>query len=139
MLIAFGFMLFGFTLLNVNYPLLLSGIVALLDFLPVLGVGIFLVPWGILAIAVGDNFLGIGLLILWVLIAVVRQLAEPHLIGGRHGVHPLLTLLSLYAGARLFGFLGLLLFPALILLLYEILFSNDEKREPSEKENRSVH
>lgn len=123
MLIAFGCLLFGFILLNVNYPLLLSGILALLDFLPVLGVGVFLVPWGLLALASGERVLGIGLLILWAVILVVRQLIEPRLLGRGYGVHPLLTLLSLYAGGRLFGVLGLFLFPALTLLAYELLFS----------------
>lgn len=123
MLIAFCLMLFGFLLLGVNYPLLLSGIVALLDFLPVLGVGLFLIPWGLLALAGGEKLLGIGLLVLWIVILVVRQLAEPRLLGRGYGVHPLLTLLSLYAGGRLFGVLGLFLLPALTLLLYEILFT----------------
>ncbi len=127
MLIAFAFMLVGFFLLKVKFPLLLSAIFALLDFLPVLGVGTFLIPWGIVSLLIGYRRLGIGLLILYAVITAVRQFIEPHLIGGRHGVHPLLTLLSLYAGGRLFGFFGLLLFPIITLLLYEVLFSEDKR------------
>lgn len=130
MLIAFGFLLFGFLLLDVNYPLLLSGIVALLDFLPVLGIGLFLIPWGLLALLSGERLLGIGLLILWMVTLIVRQLAEPHLLGRKYGVHPLLTLLSLYAGGRLFGVMGLFVFPAFTLLLYETLLTEkDMERE----------
>ena len=127
MLIAFAFMLVGFFLLDVKFPLLLSAVFALLDFLPVLGVGTFLIPWGIVSLFMGERALGIGLLILYVVITVVRQFIEPHLIGGRHGVHPLLTLLSLYAGGRLFGVFGLFVFPILTLLLYEMLFTEESE------------
>lgn len=129
MLIAFVLMFLGFILLNVNYPLLLSGVIALLDFFPVLGVGLFLVPWGLLALLSGDRFLGVGLLILFTIIVAVRQITEPRLLGRGYGVHPLLTLLSLYTGGRLFGVFGLFLFPVLTLLLYEMLFADAEKKK----------
>ena len=116
--------------MGVKYPLLLSGVIALLDFLPVLGVGIFLVPWGIVSLLTGERVLGIGLLLLFVAIAVVRQFLEPRILGRGYGVHPLVTLLSLYAGARLFGFFGLLIFPMITLFLFGMLFS-DEKGKGS--------
>lgn len=122
MLLAFALMLVGFVLLNVKFPLLLSGLFALLDFLPVIGVGAFLVPWGVWSLLSGERALGIGLLVLFGVISIVRQFAEPRLLSSGYGVHPLVTLLSLYAGARLFGFMGILIFPALTLLLYEMLF-----------------
>ena len=128
-LIAFALLLIGFLLLNVKYPLLLSMLIALLDFLPVLGVGLFLVPWGIVSLLAGERFLGIGLLILFGVITVLRQFLEPRLLGRGYGVHPLLTLLALYAGARLFGFLGILIFPALTLLLYEMFLRPAKEEE----------
>ena len=127
-LVAFVFLLVGFLLLNVNYPLLLSGLIALLDFLPILGVGLFLVPWGVLSLLAGERALGVGLLILFALIAVTRQFLEPRILGRRYGLHPLVTLLSLYAGGRLFGVFGLLVLPMLTLLLFEILFSDQNKK-----------
>ena len=114
--------------MNVNYPLLLSGLIALLDFLPVLGVGLFLVPWGVLSLLAGERALGVGLLILFALIAVTRQFLEPRILGRGYGLHPLVTLLSLYAGGRLFGVFGLLVLPMLTLLLFEILFSDQNKK-----------
>lgn len=127
-LIAFAILLVGFLLLNVKYPLLLSLLIAFLDFLPVLGVGLFLLPWGIITLLTGERVLGVGLLILFAVIAIVRQFLEPRLLGQRYGVHPLLTLLALYAGVRLFGFVGLLVFPALTLLLYEMLLRPARKK-----------
>lgn len=126
--VAFVFLFVGFLLLNVNYPLLLSGLIALLDFLPVLGVGLFLVPWGVVSLLAGEKLLGIGLLVLFGVIAIVRQVLEPRVLGKGYGLHPLVTLFSLYAGGRLFGVFGLLVFPMLTLLLFEILFPNEEKK-----------
>lgn len=128
-LVAFAFLLVGFLLLNVKYPLLLSGLFALLDFLPVLGVGLFLVPWGVFSLLGGNHVLGVGLLVLFAVIAVVRQFLEPRVLGRGYGLHPLVTLLSLYAGGRLFGFFGLLVFPALTLLLYEVLFGEGKEKK----------
>ena len=127
-LVAFVFLLIGFLLLNVNYPLLLSGLIALLDFLPILGVGLFLVPWGVLSLLAGEQLLGVGLLVLFTVISLVRQFLEPHVLGRGYGLHPLVTLLALYAGGRLFGFVGLLVFPMITLLLFEILFSDEDKK-----------
>ena len=123
MLLCFVLLLLGFVLLDVKYPLVFSALFALLDILPVIGIGLFLIPWGIGALLTGRRVLGIGLLLLFALIGIVRQFAESRLLGAEYGVHPLLTLLSLYAGAKLFGVLGMLLLPALVLLLYEVLFS----------------
>lgn len=132
--VAFVFLFIGFILLNVNYPLLLSFLIALLDFLPVLGVGVFLVPWGFLSLLAGERLLGVGLLVLFVLIVGVRQFLEPRVLGRGYGLHPLVTLLSLYAGGRLFGFFGLIVFPMITLLGWEILFSDAKmKEEPKEK------
>lgn len=128
-LIAFAFLLVGFLLLGVRYPLLLATLFCLFDILPVLGVGMLLVPWGFFALLSGARGLGIGLLLLFAVITLVRQFAEPRLLGASYGVHPLLTLLSLYAGGKLLGFVGLLLFPALTLLLYEMFFADEEKNK----------
>ena len=125
-LVAFGMLLLGFILLDVKYPLLLSMVFSVLDFLPVLGVGVFLVPWAVFSLVTGAHTLGVGLLILFGAIAVVRQFLEPRILGRGYGLHPLVTLLSLYAGGRLFGFFGLLVFPALTLVLYEVLLGGEK-------------
>ena len=122
MLIAFFFMLTGFLFLGVPYPLLLSGAFALFDFLPVVGVGMFLIPWGVWLLLSGVTARGVGILVLFGVLTVVRQFVEPHLLGAGYGMHPLLTLLSLYAGARLFGAVGIILAPLAAILIYGMLF-----------------
>ncbi len=140
MLIAFAFMFVGFLFLRVSYPLLLAGIFAVFDFLPVIGVGTFLVPWGVWLLLDGSVGRGVGILVLYGIITVVRQFAEPHLIGKGYGIHPLLTLLSMYAGARCAGAVGLLLGPVFALLVYGLLFpppGQPERKRSALKKNRS--
>ena len=131
MLLTFALLLCGFLLLGIPYAVLAAAVLAVLDFLPVLGVGLFLVPWGIFALLVGQSFRGVGLLILYAAITLVRQVMEPRIIGRHFGLHPLLTLAAMYVGFRLFGFLGLVLLPPACLLLRSVFFSS-KAAEPGE-------
>jgi predicted PurR-regulated permease PerM len=79
-----------------------------------------LIPWGILLLLQGTPFGGWGLLVLYALISVTRTILEPRFLGRQIGLHPLLTLLALYAGFRLFGFWGMLLLPVGVMLLKQL-------------------
>ncbi len=111
MLITFVIMLVGFLLLGVRNATLIAVIVALLDVLPVIGVGTVLVPWSVFCLITGQSSLGIGLIVLFLVNTVVRQVAEPKIIGKNLDMHPILTLVMLYVGYTLFGLMGLLLVP----------------------------
>ncbi|MFA5562281.1 MAG: sporulation integral membrane protein YtvI [Eubacteriales bacterium] len=111
MFITFVMLLVGFLILDVNYALLLAVIFAFLDLLPVIGVGTMLIPWGAFCLLTGNVRLGAALLILYAIIAIVRQFLEPRILGQNLGIHPLLTLVSMYAGLQLLGFVGMLLGP----------------------------
>ena len=126
-------LLLGFCFLRIPYALLLSFTVALLDILPVIGVGTVLIPYSIYAFAVGNTWRGVGLLVLYAIIFVGRQWAEPHIIGRRFGIHPVLSLIFLYLGTKLFGFTGLLLAP-LFAVAFKSLFTKEkdiEKEAPA--------
>lgn len=110
-LITFATVLVGFLILKVPYALFLALLVAFLDLLPVIGVGTFLIPYGVFEIVRGNSALGIGLLILFAVQTVIRELAEPKILGKNLGVHPLLTLVILYTSYTLFGFIGILTVP----------------------------
>lgn len=111
LLITFAEIFFGLSVLGVEYSFLIAAISAIVDILPVLGVGIVLLPWALFCLITKDIFLGIGLIILYVIIVVVRQFIEPKIIGENLGLHPLLTLAAFYLGYRLFGFAGIILAP----------------------------
>lgn len=132
-LVIFFVMLVGLSVLGVEYALLLALLLAAVDILPVIGVGTVLIPWGIVSLATGRDALGVGLILLFAVAEVTRQILEPRLVGAALGVHPLLSLLSLYLGARLFGLLGLILGPLLAVLL-RLLFlrlSREKTKNPS--------
>ena len=113
MLITFAEVFLGFVLIRVEHAPLLALMVAFLDILPVIGVGTVLIPWSIFCFLGGNHMRGIGLLILFVVIAVVRQFIEPRIVGKNLNLHPVLTLVFLYVGYALFGIIGLLTVPIL--------------------------
>jgi predicted PurR-regulated permease PerM len=121
-------MLFGFLIIGVKYSVLFAFIVALLDALPLIGVGTVLVPWSIYNIIFGEVRLGVGLAVLFIIHAVLREFIEPKIVGKNLGIHPIVSLLLLYAGYFIFGFLGLLLIP-LISVIINILINKDDTPE----------
>lgn len=112
-LITYITLLVGFLILRVENAVLTAFFVSLLDALPIIGVGTVLIPWGGIEIILGNHFLGIGLLVLFVINSVVRQLAEPKLLGKSLNLHPVLMLLLIYAGYALFGLSGLVVLPVI--------------------------
>ncbi len=130
MLITFSVMLVGFTVLRVRYALLLALVVAILDLLPVIGIGSILIPWSIWNFLMGNAPLGIGLLVLFGTAEVIRQLAEPKILGKSLGVHPLVMLVLLYVSYSLLGFAGIILLPVFAVIINTL----HEKTNPSEVE-----
>ncbi len=125
-LITFGELLVGLFFVGADYVLLPAIIIAFLDLLPILGVGVALIPWGVFALVLRDTRLGVGLLVLYLVITVVRQVVEPHIVGKSLGLHPIPMLVGLYAGLTLFGIAGALLGP-LLLLAGKLLWTNFKK------------
>ncbi len=101
----------GLSVLRIRYAFLLAVLIALVDTLPLLGTGVILIPWGLGALLLGHPALGVGLLILYGICTILRQLLEPRLLGQGLGLHPLLSLFAMYAGLRLFGIWGMLAGP----------------------------
>ena len=110
-LLTFCLSFIGLALLRVPYAFILALLLAAVDLLPLLGTGIILIPWALICLLLGEIRLGIGLLVLYAVTTLTRQVLEPKLIGDGLGLHPLLSLLSMYAGLRLFGVWGMILAP----------------------------
>ena len=96
-------------------------VIAVIDMLPLLGSGIVLLPWALVCFLGGDVKVGIALLVIWIIATVAHQLAEPKLLGKHIGLHPLATLMSVYIGAELFGFVGLIAGPLVAVAIKSIL------------------
>lgn len=105
------------TLLGVEYALLIAFLTALIDILPILGIGLVLLPWSVFCLFTRQFSLGLGLLITYVIMTVIREVIEPRVVSGSLGLHPLLTLAAMYAGLRLFGVFGMLLSPIVLLTI----------------------
>ena len=117
MTVTFIELTIGFSLVGVEYAILFALIISILDALPVLGTGTFVVPWALYNFAVGEYRTAIGLLVVFCFVWVVRQLLEPHIVGDQIGIHPLLTLLSMYLGMQWMGVLGMIAGPVLLIVL----------------------
>lgn len=110
----------GFLILKVDNALQLAFLIAIVDILPILGTGGILVPWAIISLIKGDLFLGIGIAILYVVTLIVRNIVEPKLVGKQIGLHPLIMLICMYIGIKLFGFLGIFILPLLLIILMNV-------------------
>ena len=117
LLITFGELFLGFTLLGIRYSMTLAAIIAVVDFFPILGTGTVMIPWAIVSMLSADVKTAIGLLVLWALLTAVREVIEPRIIGKKLGLHPFHALASMYFGFSLFGFTGLILAPLAVTVL----------------------
>lgn len=111
--------LIGLNILGVNYSILLSIFTAIVDLLPVLGVGSVYMPMAVYFYFKGETFVSIGLVIMFIIVTIIRQIAEPKVVSTSVGIHPLLIIASLFIGLKSFGILGIIYFISII-LFYKI-------------------
>ena len=117
MSITFVELAVGLTLIGVEYSVAIALFIAVFDILPVLGTGGIMIPWVILEAFRGDLALAVRLLFVYVAITVIRNILEPKIVGSQIGLHPVVTLASMFLGAQLFGVIGLFGFPIGLSLL----------------------
>ncbi|AGK97016.1 sporulation integral membrane protein YtvI [Clostridium pasteurianum BC1] len=113
----------GLSILKISNSILIAALIAIIDILPILGTGGTLLPWAIISIVTGNISLAIGLVSLYLLILIIRQVLEPKIVGNQIGLHPIVTLICMFVGAQLLGFIGLFLLPILVTILKKM---NDE-------------
>lgn len=99
----------GFLVLGVRYGVLLAFLTAILDFLPIFGTGTVLFPWAVVKLFAGEYTYATGLILLYILTQVVRQIIQPKIVGESMGLPPLMTLFLLYLGFKLRGLTGMIL------------------------------
>lgn len=133
MCITFIELLFGFLLLRVKNAALIAGIVAVIDLLPVLGTGTVLIPWAVFSVISGDIAFGMGIAVLYLIITVIRNFAEPRIIGRQMGINPLFSLLTMFVGLRVFGILGMILVPVAFIVVIDYYKEEMQSDQKSEK------
>lgn len=107
--------LLGFT--DSSHIFLISFLIALIDIVPVLGTGTVLVPWSIISFISGKIGMGIGLLVIYAAVSVIRQFIEPKLVAGQVGVSPVVTIMAMYIGIKVFGPIGLFILPFIVIIV----------------------
>lgn len=145
-LVTFGEMFLGLSVLKLfgiykgGWVFFIAIITAIVDIFPVLGTGTILLPWSLYSFISGDIPMGIGILVLYIFISVMRQFIEPKLVAGQLGLPPFVTIMGMYIGLKVFGIIGMFMVPLTIILIKLLndegvihIWKNDEKSEKSEE------
>ncbi|AGB40664.1 sporulation integral membrane protein YtvI [Halobacteroides halobius DSM 5150] len=111
----------GLITLQSDYALVAGLAAGTLDLIPIIGPGMVYTPWIIYNLVINNLHFALGLLIIYIIVTITRQVAEAKIVGESIGVHPLATLVSMYLGVQLFGATGFFIGPALVIILKAII------------------
>lgn len=117
MSMTFSICLVGLFIFRLDYALLLSVIIAFVDALPVFGSGTILIPWAIYNFLTGNLTLAVGLICIYGIIFITRQVMEPKILSTQIGVYALVTVMAVYIGYKSLGVLGMILGPVVVVTL----------------------
>ncbi|MEG1858296.1 MAG: sporulation integral membrane protein YtvI [Pseudoflavonifractor sp.] len=119
-IVVFFILLLGFMVIRQPYSVLLAFLLAVLDFIPILGSGTVMIPWAVLDLFTGNVRHAIEMMVIWGIIALFRRFAEPKIVGDQTGLSPILSLVSIYIGMKLAGVPGMIVGPILCMILLNI-------------------
>ena len=128
LLITFIELLIGLFVLRVDHFVIIAILISIVDVLPVLGTGTVMLPWALFSIIGTDTYLGIGLIVLYLIITVIRNFLEPKIIGKKIGINPLFTLIAIFVGLKVAGIVGMFILPITLIVVvdyYKLQMKND--------------
>ncbi|OON91174.1 MAG: hypothetical protein ATN34_02395 [Epulopiscium sp. Nele67-Bin002] len=114
---TFTICLIGLTMLQRDYVLLVSVGIAIFDAFPMLGSGAILITWAVYYLILGNVSLGVGLLCIYGIIVVMRQVLEPRVLSGQLGMYALVTIMALYIGLQVLGPIGIIVGPIIAVII----------------------
>lgn len=131
----------GLWLIGMNKPLLLGILIAVFDAFPIVGSGMILLPWAIITMITGELWRGLALAALYAIVVIARQIIEPKIVGKHVGLRPIVTLMCMFVGSKLFGgLIGLFGLPITAAILVDLndngilhLFKRSEATEKAEE------
>ena len=118
--VVFFILLAGFVVIRQPYSVLLAFLLAVLDFIPIVGSGTVMVPWAVADLFLGQYRHAVELMVIWGVIALFRRVAEPKVVGDQTGLSPILSLISIYVGMKIAGVAGMILGPVLCMVVINI-------------------
>ena len=112
----------GYVVFQVPQPFLLSSVTALLAFFPLVGTPLVWGPAALLKLMAGQTWQGLGLAIYGlVLIMNMDNFLRPRLISIHTQVHPVVILIGIIGGTKVFGFIGFLVGPVIFAIFLQLL------------------
>lgn len=120
----------GFIVLKSPYALLLALVTSAIDALPFFGSGFILWPAAAISFINGNTAYAVGYIIIYLLVQLVRQIMQPKILGTQIGLHPLLTLLSIYLGVKFIGVLGMIIGPVIAVII-KVLYTATSSLPPA--------
>lgn len=113
----------GFVILEVDSSVFLGVLCGILDILPYVGTLLIFLPLVIYQIYIKKYIIAMGLIFLYILLQFNRQIMETKYMSMNLRIHPLLFLISIYIGSKVFGMIGLIVGPIYLLIAKEIVTS----------------
>lgn len=115
-LVIFAVAFIGLLLIKPQYAFVMALVIWIIDIIPIIGSVIIVGPWALYYFVIGDAVLGTKLAILGLILLIVRRTIEPKIMGSHIGLKPLPTLIAMFIGLKLFGFLGFFIGPVIVIL-----------------------
>ena len=125
--VSFVILFLGLVILRIPHALLWAGLICLVDAFPVLGTGTVLLPWSFICLLQGDTPRAIGLFSTYLVVTLTRSVLEPKFLSSHLGLDPLVTLIVLYIGFRLWGLGGMILAPMVTVIAIRIVTERTEE------------
>ena len=120
MSITFVELSIGFSIIGIDNAILIALCIAIFDILPVLGTGGVVIPWIVVNLVLGNFGMAASLTVLYIIVTFIRNVIEPKIVGSQLGLHPIVTLSSMFAGVQMLGAIGLFGFPIGLSLLVHL-------------------
>ena len=120
MSVTFAILSVGLYIIKAPLPLLIAFGITIFDLLPVLGSGMIMIPWAIISLITKNTQMAAGVAILYIVLVISRQILEPLIIGKSIGLRPLYTFIAGIAGSLIFGPVGLIAGPLIMILIKAI-------------------
>lgn len=114
-IIIFVVSLIGLLIIVPDVALIMSLIIWVIDFIPLIGSIVVMGPWALYQLFTGDISLGSQLAVLAAVLLIIRRTVEPKVMGQHIGLSPLATLIAMYLGLKLFGVLGFIIGPLVLI------------------------
>lgn len=115
--ISASIVLIGLLLFKFDHIVIITIAIFFIDLIPYIGIGVIFIPWLLSTFFTEQYMLTIQLGSLYVFIILVRQFIEPKIIASTIGIHPLISLTTLFIGIQIFGLLGIFLAPIILIML----------------------